>query len=135
VIEGNGAAPEEDEGKREGGEGQGEFVSAITHQSIVEVYFRDGDGHVDADGKRRHTSKQAQQDEQAAKELGEGGEIRCPGWQSEAGDKLSMLVESTENLMVSVVYDDCAQSQAHDEECERLQTIEEAHVVPPGGTK
>jgi len=120
VIEGDGAASQEDESECERGQSQREFVSAVAHQTVVEVDFDDGDAEVDTDGKSSHASEQAQQDEQAAEEFGEGGEVGGPGRESEAGYKLSMVVESPENLVVSVVEHDGAQGEAHDQECERL---------------
>ncbi len=78
-----------------------------------------------------NASEQAQQDEQASKEFGEGGEVGGPGREPEAGHKLSMVVKSAEDLVVSVVEHDGAQGEAHDEECEGLQAVEVAQVVPP----
>ncbi len=87
------------------------------------------------DGKGGNASEQAQQDEQASKEFGEGGEVGGPGGEPEAGDKLSMVVKSAENLVVSVVEHDGAQGEAHDKECEGLQAVEVAQVVPPAERK
>jgi hypothetical protein len=74
----------------------------------VEVHLGDGDGEIDADGKSSYASEQAQQDEQASKELGEGRKIRGPGRESEAGDDLRMMLQSAENFVVSVADHDCA---------------------------
>jgi hypothetical protein len=123
VVEGDGAGAEEDEGEGESGQGQGEFVSAGAHQSLVEVDLGDGDGEIDADGNGGHAREQAQQDEDAAKELGERREVAGPGGETEAGDELSVVVESAENFLVSVAEHDCAESEAHDEESERLQAV------------
>lgn len=131
MVEGDGAAAEEDEGKCQGGQSQGELVPAVANQSIVEVDFDDGDGKVDANGKRSDASEQAQQDEQPAKEFGEGGEVGCPGGESEAGDKLRVVVKASENLVVSVVEHYRAKGKAHDEERKGLQAIKIAQGVSP----
>jgi len=131
VVEGDGAGAEENEGEGEGGQSKGEFVSAVAHQSVVEVDLGDGYGQIDADGASSHASEQAQQDEQAANEFGEGGEVGGPGRESEAGDELSVVLQSAENFVVSVIDYDGAKSEAHHEERERLQAVEVAHVVPP----
>jgi hypothetical protein len=135
VIEGDGTTAEEDKGECEGGEGEGEFVSVVTRQSVVEVHLGDSDGEIDADGKSSDPGKQAEQDEQAAKELGKGRKIGGPGWEPEAGDEVGVVVESSENLVGAVDNHDGTESETHDKEREGLQAIEVAHVVPPGGKK
>jgi hypothetical protein len=132
VVEGDRASTEEDEAKGKGGQSQRELVSVVAHQSIVEVYFGDGDRHVDADGKSRGTGKQADNHKHAAKELGEGGEICGPARKSKAGDELNVMVKSAENLVISVANHDGAQSETHDEQSERLQAIKVAQVSSGG---
>jgi hypothetical protein len=129
VVESDGAAAEKDEGKGEGGQGQGGFVSA--DQTAVNVEFGDGDGQIDADSEGCDASEEAEQDEEASKEFGEGGNVGGPGGEPEAGDKLSVVVESAENFVVSMDEHDGAQGEAHDEECEGLQSVEVAQVFPP----
>jgi len=116
VIEGDGTATEEDEGKSEGGEGQRKFVSAIAHQSVMEVHLGDGDGHINADGKSSHASEQAQQNQQTTEEFGKSREVCAPGGKSEAGDELNVVLKAAENFVVSVVEDDSAKDEAHNEE-------------------
>jgi hypothetical protein len=127
VVEGDGACAEEDEAECEGGQSQRELVSVGAHQSIVEVHFDDGDHEIDADGKRGHAGEQAQQHEQTAKELTKRGKIGAPGGESGAGEKLSVMAEAAENLVISVVEHDGTQREAHNEECEGLQAVEVAH--------
>jgi hypothetical protein len=129
VVESYGAAAEENEAECQGGQAQREFVSAVAHQSIVEVEFNDGNGEIDADGEGSHAREQAQQDEQAAKEFGKGGEVRGPSREPEAGDKLGVVMKSAEDLVVAVVEHNGAQGKAHDEECEGLQTVEVAQAI------
>ena len=116
MIESDRTCAKKDEGEGEGGQRQREFVSAVAHQSVVEVHLGDGDGEIDADGKSSHAREQAQQDEQAAKEFSEGRKIGGPGRESEAGDELSMVLQSAENFVVSVTGHDGAESEAHNEE-------------------
>ena len=47
------------------------------------------------------------------------------------GDHFHVVVKSAENLVVAVDQHDGAEGKAHNEERERLQTIEKAHVIPP----
>lgn len=100
----------------------------------MNVDFDDGDDHVDANRKGGHASEEANQDEQTAKEFGEGREISAPGGKAEAGDELNMVVKSAEDFMVTVVDEDGAESKAHDEEREGLKAIEVAQRVPPTET-
>jgi hypothetical protein len=46
-----------------------------------------------------------------------------------------VVVKPTEDFVVSVDEHDRAQSEAHNKECEGLQAIEIAHVVPPAERK
>lgn len=131
MVEGDRSSAEEDEGESEGSQSEREFVSAVAHQAVVDVHLGNGDGQVDADREGSYTSEQAQQDEQAAKELGEGRKVRGPGRESEAGDELRVMLQSTENFVVSVADHDGAEGEAHDEKRKRLQAIEVTHRVPP----
>lgn len=120
MIEGDGSAAEEDESKGEGSQGQRKFVSAGTHQSLVQVHFRDGDAEIDADRESGHASEQADQAQQATKEFGEGREVSAPGGKSEAGNQLNMLVKAAEDLVITVADHDGAKGETHDEEREWL---------------
>jgi hypothetical protein len=95
------------------------------------VYLRDGHRQIDADGEGSGASKQAKQDEQSAEKLGERREIPGPGRQSETGHEVRMLLQSAENLVVSVANHYGTQGESHDEQCERLQPIEVAQGIPP----
>ena len=131
VVEGDGASAEEDEAKGQRGQRQREFVAAVAQQSVMEVYFCDSHRQIDADGKSGAAGEQPEEHEEAAKELGKGGEIRHPGRESKAGDDLNVVVKSTEDLLISVSDHHGAEGQAHDEKSERLQAIEVAQMVPP----
>jgi len=131
VVEGDRSSAEKDKSKSKSGKSQRKFVSVLAHQSVVQVNFDNGDGQIDADGKSRRASEQAQENEQAAKELGKGRKVGSPARKTQAGDELNVMVESSENLLISVTDHDGAKGQAHDEERERLQTIKVAQVSPP----
>jgi hypothetical protein len=135
VVEGDGATAEKNEGESKGGESEGEFVSTVTGQSVVEVHFGNGDGEIDADGKGGDASEEAEQNEQPAEELREGGEISRPARKSEAGDQVRVVVKATENLVVTVDEHDGTQGETHEKEREGLQAIEVAHVIPPAERK
>jgi hypothetical protein len=135
VIEGDGTSAEAHQCESEGGKSQRKFVSPVAHQSVVEVHLGYGDAHINTEGKGGHASEQADQNENSAEEFGEGGKISAPGGKPEAGDELNVVVKAAENLVVSVVEKNEAQRQAHDQECEGLQTIEVAQGIPPAERK
>ena len=128
MVEGDRSSAEKDEAEGKGGESQGEFVSAVAHQSIVEVYFGDGDAKIDADGKSSAAGEEADKHEQAAKKFGERGDIGQPGGNPQAGNEVSMLLKSAEDLMVSVAHHDSAKGKTHHQECQGLQPIEVAQL-------
>jgi hypothetical protein len=131
MIESDRASAEKDKGESKGGESQGEFVSSVPHESVVEVNFGDSDRQIDANGKGSCASKQPEQYEQAAKKLGKGREIGSPGWKSKAGHELSVVMKAAENLLISVAYHDSAKGEAHDEKREGLQAIKVAQRTLP----
>ena len=102
----------------------------LAHQSVVKVDFSDGNGQIDADGESGGPGEQAKEHEQTTEKLREGGKISGPRGQSEAGDEVSMLLKSTENLVVSVSDHDGAKGETHEKKCEGLQAIEVAQGVP-----
>jgi len=135
VVEGHGAATEEDESEGKGRQREREFISAVAHEAVVEVHLDDGDGEIDAERKSGHACEQAEHHEQTAKKLSEGGEVGGPDRESETGDELSVVVKSAEDLEITVAKHDGAQGEAHDEESEGLQAIKIAQAVPPAGRK
>ncbi len=131
VVEGDRASAEKNEGECEGGQSHPETVSVVRDQPVVRGHLPDSDAHINANGESSYAGKQAQHYEQPAKEFGEGREVRAPAGQTEAADQLNMVVQSAENLVVTEIDHDRAESQAHDEEGERLQTIHKAQGIPP----
>ncbi len=93
----------------------------------MKMNLGDGDAEIDADSKSGGASEQADQDKDAAEELGEGGEISRPAGKAEAFDELNVMVKAAENFVISVADHDGADGETHDEKCQRLQTIEVAH--------
>ncbi len=132
MVEGDGASAEKNEGERKGGQSHPEAVSVVGDQPVVRGYLPDSDAHINADGESRYTGKQTKHHEEAAKELGEGGEVRAPARQAEAADQLNMVVQTAENLVIAEIDHDRAESQAHDKKGERLQTIQEAQRSSSG---
>ncbi len=131
MVEGDRSSAEKNKSKSKSGKSQRKFVSVLTHQSVVQVNFGDGDAQIDTDGKSRRTSEQAEENEQAPKEFGKGRKVGSPARKSQTGDELNVMVESSENLLISVTNHDSAKGQTHDEERKRLQTIKVAQVSPP----
>ena len=131
MVKGDGTAAKENKGKREGGQGEGKLVSVVAHQAIVEVYFDDSDGKVDADGEGGDTSEESEKNEQAAEEFGKRREVSRPARESETGDEIDVVVKSCKEILVAVREDDDTQGETHHEEREGLQTIEVAQAVPP----
>ena len=85
--------------------------------------FPDGYAQIDTDGEGGEASEESGQNHQAAKELSLGGP---PQRQSEARDKLRGIMKSAKDLVASVADHNGAKRQTHDEQSERLQTIEVA---------
>jgi len=131
VIKGDGTAAKKDECESESGQSQRKFISAVSHQSVVQMHLRNRNRHVDADGESGDPGEQPQQNQETAEEFGEGGEICTPCWKSEAGNELNMVVKPAKHLVVSVVEKNNAQGETHDEQGEGLQAIEVAQIIPP----
>jgi hypothetical protein len=134
VVESNRASTKESKTEGESRQGEGEFEAMLPHQSIVKVNFCDGDGEIKANGECGGACKETDNHQQAAEEFGEGREIGGPRGKSEAGDELSMVMKSAEDLLISMANHDGAEGKTHDEEREGLQTIEVAQVGPPRET-
>jgi hypothetical protein len=132
VVEGDGSSAEKDKGEGKGGESHSEAVSVISDQPVVRGYLPDRDTHIDANSESGCASEQAEQHEQTSEELGEGRKIPAPCGQTEAADELNVMVQSAENLVIAEVDHDCAESEAHDEKSERLQTIQKAQTSSSG---
>jgi len=120
VVEGDWAGSEKDEGEGESSQSEREFVSALTGQSIVEMYLPDCDAHIDANGKGRYTGKKSEQHQDAAEKLGKGGEVTPPPGKSQAGYEVGVVLEPAEDLVIPVGDHNGSEDKAHDQQRERL---------------
>src|ERR1700735_3958448 len=62
VVDGNGTSSEKDQRKSKGGGREGEFVARATwaaHQTIVQMYFPDGNREVDKNSEHRSTREES----------------------------------------------------------------------------
>jgi len=123
VIEGDRAGAEEDQSKSQRGCGQGELVSVIAGQTVVQVHFPDCDHEVHADGESRDPGKEARQDEQAAQEFREGRNVAQPVGQTKSCHQVGVLMQAAENIVVAMDDHDRAQGKAHDKKGKRLQAF------------
>jgi hypothetical protein len=126
VIEGDGAAIEAHQGKSQNRKGEGKFVSPIARQSVVKVHFGDGDAYIDAKRESGNAGEQADEDEDSAEKFGESRDVCTPGRKAQAGNQLNVMMKAAENLVISVNEKNDSERQAHDQQRERLQSIEVA---------
>lgn len=71
MIDGNRAATEEDQRKRQRRQGKRKFVSVIAGESVVPVHLPYGDNEVDADGEGSGAREKSGQNQQPAEKLRE----------------------------------------------------------------
>ena len=126
MINGEGASSEENQAEGERRKGEGKLVTSVAGEPIVQVHFPDRNHQIDADGECRSSGEESDQNEQSANKFGKGGQVGGPARQSQAGDKLHVVMEPSEDLVISVSDHDGTQREAHGEESEWLQTIEVA---------
>jgi len=84
VVQGDGARIEKDQGESDGRESQWELETVVSQEAAFPVHFPNGDGKVDGDGEGGETGKQSNQDGDAPKEFGDGGEVGEPSGQADA---------------------------------------------------
>src|SRR6266849_7751623 len=132
VVNGERASPEENQGEGERRKREGKLVASIAGKPVVQVHFPDRNRQIDADGECRSPGEESDQNEQAANKFGQGGQVGSPAGQSQAGYKLHVVMEPSEDLVIAVSDHDGAQREAHGEESDWLQTIEVAQRVPSG---
>jgi len=126
VINGEGASSEENQAEGERRKGEGKLVTSVAGEPIVQVHFPDRNHQIDADGECRRPGEESNQNEQASKKFGKGGQVSGPTGQSQAGYELYVVMEPSEDFVIAVSDHDGAQREAHGEESEWLQTIEVA---------
>jgi hypothetical protein len=79
------------------------------------VNLPDCDQQVDDDRKCGCAGKEPDKNQQTAKEFGESGHVPHPGGKSEIGDRLRMVMQASEYLVVAMSHHDGTQNQAQDE--------------------
>ncbi len=131
MIERDWTAAKENQGERQGRQRHREFVARRPKESIVNMHFRDGNGHVDENGESGSTGEKTDENQQASEELCKRREICGPARQAETRHKLNVVMKSAENFVITVDSHNYTQRKAHHEQGKRLQTIEVAQVIPP----
>ena len=126
MIEGDGTASKEDQGKCKRGDCKWKLVSVVPGESIVPVHFPDCDDQVDQQDEGGDAGEESRQNQNAAQKLGEGRDIAQPCGQSKAGDELRMVVQASKDLGVTVGDHDHSQGQTHHHKSKGLQAIEVA---------
>ncbi len=126
MIEGDGTASKEDQDKGKRGDGKRKFIAVVAGESVVPVYFPDCDEEIDQQDEGGGASEESRQNQNAAQKLGEGRDIAQPCGQSQAGDELRMVLQASEDLMVTVGDHDHSQGQTHHHKSKGLQAIEVA---------
>jgi hypothetical protein len=129
VIEGDGTAIEAHQGKSESRECEWKFESSVARQSVVKVHFGDGDAHIHAKRESGNAGKQADKDEDSAEKFGESGDVSTPGRKAQAGNELNVMMKAAKNFVISVDEKNDSERQAHNQERERLQSIEVAQEI------
>ncbi len=132
MIECDGTRAEKNQAEGQSCERHRKLVTALPHQSVVEVDLGDGDGKIDADRKSGDSGEQTDQHQDTAKEFGKCGKISGPAGETEAGDELNVVMKSTENFEISVASHDGAQGQTHYQKGEGLQAIEVTQMISSG---
>lgn len=136
MVNSYGTSAKEDEAEREGGSRHGEFIPWAVggpDESVVPVHLPNGNEQIDKNRERCRAREKSRQDQQATDEFGEGGHIAEPCRQSETGDHLRMVMQSSENFVRAMRDHDDSQGETHYQQGERLQTIEIAQRCPSRG--
>ena len=123
MIDGDRSCAKKDESKGESGDGERELDAGTiggAQEAVVPVNFPNGDGQVDADGQRRGTGEEPDQDQQASDELGAKGYIAEPSGDAEIADELGEMMQAAGDFVISMRDHNDANSQAHDKKGERL---------------
>ena len=126
MIEGDGTASKEDQGKCKRGDGKRKFIAVVAGESIVPVHFPDCDDQVDQQDEGGGACEESRQNQNAAQKLGEGRDIAQPCGPAKAGDELRMVVQASKDLMVAVGDHDHSQGQTHHHKSKGLQAIKVA---------
>jgi hypothetical protein len=99
----------------------------IARQAVVQMHFPDRDAKVNANGKRGDAREKSSQQEYPAQEFSERGNVTGPAWQAEAGHKVGVMMQASENFVGAVHDHNGTQGNSHDEKRKWLQTFKVAH--------
>ena len=105
MVDGDGACAEEDQREGKRGSSERKLISRTigsSDQSIVQMYFPDGHSQIDENEERGSTGEESHQDQQSAEKFGEGGNIAQPCRQSETGNHLCMVMQTSKNFVIAV---------------------------------
>jgi hypothetical protein len=102
VVEGDGASAEEDEAKGERGEARGIRSRRSPISPLWKCTFAMATDRSMQMAKAAARVNRPISTRRPPKELGKGGEIGHPGRESEAGNEVSVVVKSAEDLVISV---------------------------------
>jgi hypothetical protein len=127
-VGGDRSGAEHDQGERDRSQREREFVSTLSEQAVLPVNLGDGDAHVDEDGKRGAAREKSEDQEDAASELGQGGDVAEPGGKSQAGDVARVFVHVAVDFVGSVADEHDAQGEAEREQGQGLHAVEVAQV-------
>ena len=122
-TESHGSRSVEEQHDGEGGEGEDVVVDSET---LVDADGGKGYQHVDCNKKCGKTGEEAEDKENAADELGVGGDVSEPVGKAEGGDVVSVVVQGAEgqNLLVSVDRHGDAEDETHEKRAGGLKAIE-----------
>jgi hypothetical protein len=119
VIKSDWTSPEEDQGKGERRESKWKFITwAIGRpdQPVVPVDSHDRHSEIDANGERGNPGEESGKNQQATEEFGESGNVSEPGGNAEAGHKVRMLMQTSEDLVGSMGEHGESQRKTHDQQ-------------------
>src|SRR5438105_15522189 len=116
------------EPKRNRSQRQRKFVSAITHQPILEMHFPDGDRHFDDERGCEEARKQSKHNGDSAEKFGRRGKICQPLWKAERAHEIHVMMKPAPYLVITMRDHDRSQNEPHDEQREGLQPVEKIHV-------
>jgi hypothetical protein len=123
AIEGCGAWSIESQHERDDEEGKGVFRACV---AVVAVHHCDSEQHVDSDHKRDEMGEQAEDEQDAAYELGKGGDIAEPVREAERSDEVSVVLERAvrDDLRVAMKDHRGAENETQEERTKGLQAVQ-----------
>src|SRR5437588_3195548 len=114
--------------KRNPSHRQRKFVSAITHQPVLKMYFPDGDRHFDDERGCEEARKQSKHNCDSAEKFRPRGKICQPLWKTERAHEIHVMMKPAPYLVITMRDHDRSQNEPHDEQREGLQPVEKVHT-------